>query len=134
MLVGSQRQFLVIQEEVQQRTVEQIVDIPVPPATAQERISECIVEQIVGVPVTLSSSKQTVEVVMLVPQERVQQRPVEQAAVTHRQFPTIQHVQKTVELAQAQHIDKAKTDWQDRGCASCVATPNVHHPQGSANH
>ena len=38
----------VLDGEVKQHIVEQIVDVPVSPETAQEHISECIVEQIVG--------------------------------------------------------------------------------------
>ena len=78
------------QERVQQRTVEQIIDVLVPPAVdeivevPQERISECIVEQVIDVP---SAARTHVPV------------------VTHRQVPTIQKVQKTFEVPQGKYVD-----------------------------
>ena len=48
----------ILPERVQQRSVEQIVGVPVPAATAQERTSECIAEQIVGTSV-VQQSRQT---------------------------------------------------------------------------
>ena len=77
---------LIPQERVQQHTVEQIVDVPVPQVVEeiaevvqiihQERISERIIDRIVDVPV-----------------------------VMQRQEPTIQTVQKTVEVPQVQFLD-----------------------------
>ena len=54
--------------------------------------------------------EQTVEVVMLTPQERVRQRTVERTVDVpgglQRQLPTIQTAQKTVDVQKAQCIDK----------------------------
>ena len=72
------------QERVQQSTMEQIIDVPVPPVEEEivevllERMLEFVVEQAIDEPVP-SMPEQTVEVVKLEPQERVQ-RIVEQIA------------------------------------------------------
>ena len=77
--------------------MEQIVDVPVPPATAQGHISECIVEQVIDVSVP-PFPEQTVEAVKLDPQERLQQRTVEQTVdvpvVTHGQVPQVQYTDR----------------------------------------
>ena len=77
---------LIPQERVQQRTVEQIVHIPVPQ----------VVEEIA-------------EVVQIIPQERVSKRIIDRIVnvpvVTQRQVPTIQTVQKTVKVLQVQFLD-----------------------------
>ena len=72
------------QERVEQRTVEQIVHVPVPRVVeeiaevvhSQERISEQIIDRIVGVPVAIQ-----------------------------RQAPIIQTVRKTVKVLQVQFIE-----------------------------
>ena len=67
----------------------------------------------------LPSSEETVEVVMLTPQKRVQQQAVEQitdvSVMTHKQVPMIQN---TVEIPQAQFVDKMMD-------VSAVATPTT---------
>ena len=77
------------QERVQNCTVEQIVDVPVPQIRSeigeviqsipQERISDRVVEQIVDFPVG-QIREQIVEVVRIIPQECLQQHTREQIA------------------------------------------------------
>jgi len=90
-------------ERVQQRTVEQVVDVPVPQVVEevievakvipQERVQQRTVEQVVDVPVPQIVEEileqvvdvpvpqvveEVVEIAKVIPQERVQQRTVEQ--------------------------------------------------------
>ena len=60
--------------------MEQIVDVPVPRATAQARLSECIVEQIVDVPV------QTEQKTLEVPQSRYLDQVIDVPVVTQQQL------------------------------------------------
>ena len=122
------------QERVQQRTLEQNIDVPVPPTAEEtvevprERISACIVEQVIDVPVWQKVGE-TTTVVELAPHERVQQRTFEEIAtdsiavapvVMQRQRPAIQQSQKTVWIPQLQTVEQIlevpeiQTRWQRR--------------------
>ena len=67
-------------ERVRQRTVEQIIDVPVPLATAQARLLECIVEQIVDVPA--QAEQKTLEV----PQSQSLDQVIDVPVVTQQQL------------------------------------------------
>ena len=77
---------LILLERVQQRTVGQIVHVPVPQ----------VVEEIAGL-------------VQIIPLERISKRIIDRIidvpAVMQRQVPTIQTVPKTVEIPQVQFLD-----------------------------
>ena len=86
----------IIPDQVEQRSVEQIVDVPVPTATSQERISEF--EQIVDVPVTLSISKQAeTKRELAVTQATDEQQANTRKELAHQSQLTLAFTQKDVE-------------------------------------
>ena len=75
--------------------------------------------------------EKTVEVIQLIPQDRMSDRIVKQTvniAVQQRQVPTVQTVQNTVKIPQGQFLDKVVD------MPGCGRTPGVHGGRRARHH